>query len=165
MKSQIFNELVQLLREHELLGNEEPINEFHPIEKELRESWYVDKAMQFGIKNAIHIRLHGSFIAIVDNDKLMMGSNPMIINGYLDMLFTLNDIYEGSLFNHFVDFVNNELFDDSSLCEKYFYNDDNECIILSFEQLKNFINLVLDYVKDNGYKKWEEYDNEDEEAF
>ncbi len=55
-------------------------DELGPINETLRESWYVDKAQEIGIKNVEYVGLNGrsGFLAITDNGYIMSGCNMFI---------------------------------------------------------------------------------------
>jgi hypothetical protein len=54
---------------------------YKPIRKVLRDSWYVDKLMDCGQTDCIHIDLEcGSFLVVTNDCKLMSGQNIMIMD-------------------------------------------------------------------------------------
>lgn len=64
-------------------------------EKILRGSWYVEKLVELGIEECMHIDLKGSlgFIAILDGGRIMSGNNIMVMDAFssLGMEFGLED--------------------------------------------------------------------------
>lgn len=54
-----------------------------PTAECLRDSWYVDRAKQYGVTDLIHIKLScGGFIAVTDKCEIMSGANFMINDAF-----------------------------------------------------------------------------------
>ena len=53
---------------------------------ELRDSWYVDRAKQYGITDLIHIKLScGGFLAVTDKCEIMSGANFMLNDAFTNI--------------------------------------------------------------------------------
>ena len=154
MKSAIYNELITLLKDNKVLANACE-NEFKPIDNILRSSWYVNEAIKLGYKNAIHINLNYGFLAIVDNDKIITGSNFMIADGLDGILTDIDDRFDGFIYNTLSENIPN-----GKYYEEYFEDKENSLIILSLDNLKTLFKDIDDYIEKHNCRLWEEYDEE-----
>lgn len=73
--------LAMLLKSYGVHVDHYNTDEFKPIEKVLRHSWYVDKVKQMGHTDCIYIGIDGGFFAVLENGQIMTGKNIMILDG------------------------------------------------------------------------------------